>query len=126
MHFFQCGVVFSNDEIELKGKILVADVFESNIDLSAIMVFDSDNYSDVDLMDKISDCNKLKCSTIAMGTQFDCKFDNIEVEADYCNGSIVRVYVHIKDYENHEIIPESQELRKARLDILDDLEYPDF
>jgi len=121
MHFYQVGASFSSDEIELKGKILVADVFEDNIDLSAVMVFDSDKYTDVALMNKISNCTNLRCMTTAMGTNFECYFTNIEVSPDYCNGSIVRVYVHIKDYETHEIIAESQELRKARLDILDDV-----
>ena len=118
MHFYEVGASFSNDEVELKGKILVADVFESNIDLSMVMVFDSDKYCDIELMDKISSCNNLKCIATAMGTNFDCNFTNIEINADYCNGSVVRIYVHIEDYESHEIISENEEIRKARLDIL--------
>lgn len=121
MHFYEVGASFSNDEIELKGKILVTDVFESNINLSMMMVFDSDDYSDVELMNKISKCTNLRCIATAMGTNFDCHFTNIYIDADYCVGSVVRVYVHIEDYQNHEIIPENEETKKARLDMLDDV-----
>ena len=100
---------------------MVIDVFESNEDLKAMMVFDSEDYTDTELINNINNCNVLECSALAMGTIFDCRFTNVFVEADYCVGSIVRVFIHIENYESQEIIPESKKEKEDRLEILKDI-----
>ena len=121
MYIFEIGASISNDNYEITGRLLVADIFEKNIDIKAMIVFDADKFEDIELMKKVSDCNVFKCVITAMNTIFDCKFENVTIDADYCNGSVVRFFIHIEDYENHEIIPESKKERNNRIEILKDI-----
>ena len=87
-----------------------------------MIVFDADDLEEVELMKKVSDCIVFKCVVTSMNTIFDCKFEDVTIDADYCNGSVVRFFIHIEDYEHHEIIPESEKERKDRIKILRDIE----
>lgn len=121
MFIFQNGASISNDDYEIKGKVLVADIFEKNIDLKAMIVFDSVGLDEAELMQKVSDCTVFKCIITSMNTIFECKFEDVTIDADYCNGSVVRFFIHIEDYESHEIIAESEKERNKRMTILRDV-----
>jgi len=121
MFIFQNGASISNEDYEIKGKVLVADIFERNVDLKAMIVFDADVFEEVELMKKVNDCIVFKCVVTSMNTIFDCKFEDVTIDADYCNGSVVRFFIHIEDYENHEIMPETTKERNKRIEILKDI-----
>ena len=120
MFIFENGASISNDEIEIKGKVLVADIFEMNNDLKAMIVFDAEKLKNIELMEKADECVNFKCAATAMNTIFDCNFRDITIAVDYCNGSIIRIFMHIEDYEHHDIVPESKKERKMRVEILKD------
>lgn len=122
MFIFENGASISNDDYEIKGKVLVADIFELNTDLKAMIVFDSDGVEEVELMQKVSDCVVFKCVATSMNTIFDCEFEDVTIDADYCNGSVVRFFIHIEDYEHHKITPETKKERNMRIEILRDID----
>ena len=115
MHIFETGAIFKDSEsgFEVECSVLVADIFELNTDMKAMIVIDVDtnnydftnNDKTVEIMNKLQKCDLFECDVSAVGNWFKCKFTAVTVEADYGNGSVIRVYVHVKDYDHHECRP---------------------
>lgn len=115
MHIFERGAIFKNSEsgLEIPCAVLVADIFELNTDMKAMIVIDVDpnNYGftddskTVEIMNNLSKCDIFNCEVSAVGNTFKCNFEDITVDADYGNGSVIRVYVKVDDYEHHECRP---------------------
>lgn len=112
MHIYERGAILSNskNDISLELTVLVADIFELNTDLKAMIVADVDyfNYdftSDdktLEYMKLVLECDTFECNATALGNNFRCIFKNCIIDADYGNGSIVRFYLEVEDYEHHE------------------------
>jgi len=105
MHIYEKGAILSNSEYSFNVSVLVTDIFELNTDLKAMMVVDIDdmtNEDELSIMSKISECNTFECDATAMGTNFRCKYTDIEIDADYANGSVVRLFMRIDGYEHYE------------------------
>lgn len=112
MHIYEKGAVFksSNSDIEIECSVLVADIFELNTDFKAMIVVDVDEFNyehtpddkTLKYMEDLSKCDIFECNATAMGNNFRCNFKNVIVDADYGNGSILRLFVHIEGYEHYE------------------------
>lgn len=123
MFIYEKGAILKNSKENKKFQVsvLVADIFELNTDLKAMMVIDIDEYnSNIDYMSEISNCDIFECVATAIGNNFSCIFEDIFVEADYCNGSIIRLYLHIENYEhqNCQVVSNNYDIKN---EILNDL-----
>lgn len=115
MHIFERGAVFKNSEsgLEIPCAVLVADIFELNTDMKAMIMIDVDPYHNIfpddtktlEYMNSLQTCDIFNCEATAVGNSFRCNFEDITVDADYAQGSIIRVYIKVDDYEHHECIP---------------------
>jgi hypothetical protein len=130
MHIYERGAILRNskDNTEMKIAVLVADIFELNTDLKAMIVVDVDSFNyeftndseAVAYMKAISECDIFKCEATAMGHNFSCVFDDCTIEADYANGSIVRFYLEVEDYDSHVIKVDPKSNNDKMKEILDD------
>lgn len=130
MHIYERGAILRNskDNTEIKIAVLVADIFELNIDLKAMVVVDVDcfNYGftndseSVAYMKAISECDIFECEATAMGHNFSCVFDDCTIDADYANGSIVRFYLMVENYDNHIIKVDPKSNNDKMNEILND------
>jgi hypothetical protein len=115
VHIFERGAIFKNSEsgLEIQCSVLVADIFELNTDMKAMIMIDVDpnNYGftddskTIEIMNNLQKCDIFNCEVSAVGNSFRCSFEDITIEADYGNGSVIRVYVKVDDYEHHECRP---------------------
>lgn len=132
MHIYENGAILRNskNDVSIKVKVLVADIFELNTNLKAMLVVDVDSFSykftsddrTLEYMNLISECDIFECEAIAMGHNFKCVFEDCIIDADYGNGSVIRFYLLVEDYEHHEIVAESEKDRSDRISILEDIE----
>ena len=130
MHIYERGAILRNskDNTEMKIAVLVADIFELNTDLKAMIVVDVDSFNyeftndseAVAYMKAISECDMFECEATAMGHNFSCVFDDCTIEADYANGSIVRFYLEVEDYDSHVIKVDPKSNNDKMKEILDD------
>lgn len=113
MHIFQKGAVFSNSKCDIivECDVLVADIFELNMDMKAMLMLEvepnceyDDNYIQERIKD-ISKCDTFKCSALAAANVFDCTFRDCEIEADYRNYNIARVYIKVDNIDHQECRP---------------------
>ena len=130
MHIYEKGAILksSKSDIKIEVSVLVADIFELNTNLKAMVVVDVDSFSyeftndseAVAYMKAISECDMFECEATAMGHNFSCVFDDCTIEADYANGSIVRFYLEVEDYDSHVIKVDPKSNNDKMKEILDD------
>lgn len=113
VHIFPNGAIFSDSksDIEIKCDVLVADIFELNMDMKAMLMVElcgDTNFSDKQMQEhiqSISKCDTFECSALAMANVFNCTFRDCEIEVDYYNGNIARVYIKVDDIDHQECRP---------------------
>ena len=130
MHIYDNGAVLKNSKnnTEIKIKVLVADIFELNEDLKAMIVADVDSFNyeftnddkTLEYMKAVSDCDVFECEATAMGHNFECVFQDCTIDADYANGSIVRFYLMVENYDNHIIKVDPKSNNDKMNEILND------
>lgn len=130
MHIYENGAILrsSKSDVEIDVMVLVADIFELNTDLKAMVVVDVDRFSydftddskTLDYMKAISECDIFECDATAMGHNFRCVFEDCTIDTDYGNGSIVRFYLFVEDYDSHKIKVEPESNFDKMKEILND------
>lgn len=129
MHIFPKGAVFSDSKSDIKVEcdVLVADIFELNMNMKAMLMIEIQ--TDTDFTDKqmqehiqnISKCDTFECSALAAANVFQCTFRDCEIEADYGNGNIARVYIKVDGIDHQECRPVSNNY-DTMIDMLNDEE----